>query len=85
MGFGQFADFAGGEEGGGGLFKEEGVVFFEWEVGLDTPMHTILLGQTEEEEKTFLGGSKEGSLIVRLPTKALSCHKRRKNLSFSLL
>ena len=40
---GQFADLRGGGE----LVKKEGVVFYEG--GLDTMMHTMLLGQTEGE------------------------------------
>ena len=63
----------------GGLVKKEGVVFFE---GVDTPMHTMLLDQIEGERKAFLGGSKKGSYIVRLPPKAIGCHKRRKTILF---
>ena len=72
-GLGKFADLKGGcqERGGGGFCG-----------GVDTPMHTMLLEQTEEQNKTFLGGSKKGSHVVRLPPRANGCHKRRKNLSF---
>ena len=35
-----------------------------------------LLGQTEEERKAFFGGFKKGGRIVRLPQRALGCHKR---------
>ena len=66
---------------GRGLVKEEGMVLFKGG-GLDTPMHTMFLDQTEGERKAFLGASKEGSRIVRLPPRALGCHKSRKNLSF---
>ena len=59
--------------------KKEGVVFFG---GAYTAMHTRLLDQTEDERKVFLGGSKKGSHIVRLPLRALGCHKRRKSLCF---
>ena len=41
-----------------------------------------LLGQTEGERKAFLGGCKKGDHIVRLPPRALGCHKRWKSLSF---
>ena len=34
-----------------------------------------LLGQTEEERKAFFGGSKKVGRIVRLPPRALGCHK----------
>ena len=46
---------------GGGLVKKEGGVFFER--GVDTPMY-------HGERKAFLGGSKKGSCIVRLPPRA---------------
>ena len=62
-----------------GVCQEKGVVVLK---GLDTPMHTMLLDQAEEEREAFLGGSKKGSHIMRLPPRALGCHKRRKNLSF---
>ena len=39
--------------------------------------------QSEGERKAFLGGSKKGSDVVRLPPRAHGCHKRRKNLTFS--
>ena len=65
----------------GGLVKKEGVAVFEGR-GIDTPMHTMFLDQTEGERNAFLGGSKKGSHIVRLTPRALGCHKRRKNLSF---
>ena len=41
-----------------------------------------LLGQTEEERKAFFGGCKKGGHIVRLPSRALECHKRWKVSSF---
>ena len=41
-----------------------------------------LLGQTEEERKAFFGGSNKGDCIVRLPPRALGCHKRWKGLFF---
>ena len=59
--------------------QSQGSYVFE---GVDTPMHTMLLGQTEGERKAFLGGSKKGSHFGKLPPRALGCHKRRKNLSF---
>ena len=72
-GLGQFADLRGAcQERGGGSF---------WGAGVDTPMHTTLLDQTEGERKAFLGGSKKGSQIVRLPPRGLDCHKRRKKIS----
>ena len=74
MGLGQFADLRG-------ACQERGVGGF-WGAGVDTPMHTMLLDQTEGERKAFLGGSKKGSHIVLLPPRAHGCHKRRKNLSF---
>ena len=49
---------------------------------VDTPMHIMLLEQTKGERKAFLGESKKGSHVVRLPTRAHGCHKRKKNLSF---
>ena len=64
---------------GGGMSRKRGWCFLR---GIDTPMHTMLVDQTEGERKAFLGGSKKGSDIVRLPPIALGCHKRRKNLSF---
>ena len=65
---------------------------FKWELsrktgwrflrdGVDTPTYTMLLEQTEGERKAFLGGSKKGSHVVRLPPRAIGCHKRRKNLT----
>ena len=44
-----------------------------------------LLGQTEGErkmQKTFFGGCKKRSHIVRLPPRALGCHKRWKTSPF---
>ena len=41
-----------------------------------------VLGQTEEERKAFFGGCKKGGHTVRLPPRALGCHKRCKSLSF---
>ena len=41
-----------------------------------------LLGKTEGKMKAFFGGCKKGSHIVRLPPRALGCHKRWKSLSF---
>ena len=40
-----------------------------------------LLGQTEEERKAFFGGCKKEGHNVRLPPRALCCHKRWKSLS----
>ena len=40
------------------------------------------LGETEGERKAFSGGCKKGGHIVRLPPRALGCHKRWKSLSF---
>ena len=53
-------------EGGGGCFLK----------GFNTPMHAMLLGQTEGERKAFLRGSKKWGHIVRLPPRALGFHKR---------
>ena len=39
-------------------------------------------GQAKEEKKAFFGGCKKGIHIVRLPPRALGCHKRWKSLSF---
>ena len=52
---------------GGGACQEEGACFFE---GGYTPIHTMLLDQTKGETKSFLGGSKKGSHIVRLLSKS---------------
>ena len=41
-----------------------------------------LLGETEEERKVFFRVFKKGGHIVRLPPRALGCHKRWKSLSF---
>ena len=41
-----------------------------------------VLGQTEEGSKAFFGGCKKGCRIVRLPPRAVGCHKRCKSLSF---
>ena len=69
--------------------SQEGCVFEEGERrgeggvgGVDILMQTMLLGQTEGERKAFLGRCKKGSHIVRLPPRALGCHKKRKSLSF---
>ena len=35
-----------------------------------------MLGQTEEEGKAFFGRCKKGGTIMRLPPRALGCHKR---------
>ena len=40
-----------------------------------------LLGQTEGERKAFLGGSKKGDHIVRLPPSALGCVIRDEKVS----
>ena len=55
----------------------------EWQFlrgGVDT--QRILCFLTKGERKAFLGESKKGSHVVRLPLRAHGCHKRRKNLSF---
>ena len=78
-GLGQLANLRGRE---GGLSRKRRWCFLKGGGGADTPVHTMLLDQTEGERKTFLGGSKKGSHIVRLLPRALGCLKRRKNLSF---
>ena len=40
----------------------------------------LLLGQTEGEKKAFSGGCKKGCHVVRLPQRALGCHKTKKSL-----
>ena len=35
-----------------------------------------LLGQTEGKRKAFFGECKKGDRVVRLPSRALGCHKR---------
>ena len=69
------------KEGKEGFVKKERVFFFFFVGEVDTPMHTMLLDQTEGERRTFLEGSKKGNRIVRLPPKS-TCHKKRKILSF---
>ena len=41
-----------------------------------------LLGQTLGEREAFFDGCKKRSHIVRLPRRALGCHKRWKSISF---
>ena len=62
------------------LSRKKGWQFLRGREG-DTPMHTMLLDQTEGERKAFLGGSTKGSHEVRLPPRARGFHKKRKNLS----
>ena len=63
----------------GRLVKKEGVTVFE---GRELIPKRILSFLTKGERKAFLGESKKGTHVVRLPPRAHGCHKRRKNLSF---